>query len=105
MPRVPALLLLAVCLAVALATAPAVPPATAQQAEPTPAARAFVDRFADDHLSGMLSRIGAQSEALRMLAEFDAQTVATVLDARVAEAVQQHGEPGRATWRWPGRRC
>lgn len=68
-------------------------PAAAQQAEePGPAALAFARQFSDDHLSGMLSRIGGRSEALRALAEFDGQVVATVFDAQIDAAVRQYGD-------------
>ncbi len=64
----------------------------AGQPEPSDAAMAFVDEFADDHLSGMLSRIGGQSEALRTLSQIDARLLAAAFDAEIDAAVERHGD-------------
>ncbi len=74
------------------AAAPTEGQAAPQTGEPGPAALAFVEQFSDDHLSGMLSRIGAHNEAMRALAEFDSKAVAIAFDAEIDEAVRQYGD-------------
>jgi hypothetical protein len=68
----------------------------AGQAAPAPHARetpiAFVSEFSDAHLSGMLSRIGGQTEARRTLSRADARILATAFDAALAAAVGRHGD-------------
>lgn len=56
------------------------------------AAMAFVSEFSDGHLSGMLSRVGGQSEAMRTLAEIDPTMVAAAFDAEIDVAVERHGD-------------
>ncbi len=55
------------------------------------AAMEFVSEFSDDHLSGMLSRIGGQSEAMRTLSRIDARMLAAAFDAEIDAAVDRHG--------------
>ena len=87
--------------------APATPAAAAAPAAQPPqaseAAMAFAGEFADDHLSGMLSRIGGQSEAMRMLSQIDGRLLAA-FDARSTRRSRGMATHGHATWRWPGRR-
>ena len=83
--------LAAALIAAILATAPAAAQTGAAPADPGPEAVAFAQQFSDNHLSGMLSRIGMQNAALRALAEFDSRAVATVFDAQIDAAVRQYG--------------
>lgn len=59
-------------------------------AEPSSAALTFVAAFADDHLSGMLSRFGGRDPRLAAMAQIDGRVVAATLDAAIAEAVREH---------------
>ncbi|MEM7505987.1 MAG: hypothetical protein AAF415_04520 [Pseudomonadota bacterium] len=71
-------------------------PATLAAAEePSPAAVAFVTGFSDDHLAGMLSRIGSRSPVLASFAQIDGRMTAQAFDANIAKAVHAHG----AEWR------
>lgn len=81
------LALLLACLGTAAgAEAAAGPP------QPSEAALAFVEEFSDDHLSGMLSRIGGQSEAMRTLSQIDGRLLAATFDAEIDAAVARHGD-------------
>ena len=71
-------------------------PATADETPPTPeepseAAMQFVEGFSDDHLSGMLSRIGARQAPMIALSQLDGQMVAAVFDLEIDKAVERHG--------------
>lgn len=84
--------LAAALISLMLATTPVAAQTSAPPADPAPEAVAFAQQFSDDHLSGMLSRIGMQNKALRALAEFDGRTVAAAFDAQIDVAVRQYGE-------------
>lgn len=70
----------------------ACPAAAEERGTPGDAALDFAAAFADDHLSGMLSRIGGGSEALRQLSLIHAALVATTFDAEIDAAVERHRE-------------
>ncbi|MEM6904374.1 MAG: hypothetical protein AAF568_00630 [Pseudomonadota bacterium] len=59
--------------------------------EPSPAAMSFVAGFSDDHLSGMLSRIGGRSEALSVLAQVHGRLTGQVFDQEIDRAVAARG--------------
>lgn len=69
-------------------------PAT-QIVEPSEAALTFVAGFSDDHLSGMLSRIGSRSPVLAGFAQIDGQVTSLTFDAEIDKAVKRHG----AAWK------
>lgn len=81
---------LLLCLALAVAE-----PAWAAEEEPSPAALSFATGFADDHLAGMLSRIGSRSPILASFAQIDSRVTAQAFDANIAKAVQAHGKQWR----------
>lgn len=84
---------LAVAVIAALLTtaAPAQEPAPGPEAA-SPEALAFVSQFSDDHLSGMLSRIGGQSTVMSELSKIDGRVLAAALDAEIDAAVERHGD-------------
>lgn len=51
----------------------------------------FVAGFSDNHLSGMLSRIGGRSEAMLALSQLGSDIVAAVFDSEIDKAVQKYG--------------
>ena len=59
--------------------------------EPSEAAMTFAAGFAQDQLSGMLSRIGARQPQMMALGQMDGSTLAAVFDAEIARAVEKHG--------------
>lgn len=59
--------------------------------EPSAAAMEFVGQFSDDHLTGMLTRIGARQGPLIAMSQLHGQLLAAVYDAEVAKAVKKHG--------------
>ena len=59
--------------------------------EPSEAAMQFVEGFSDDHLSGMLSRIGARQPPMIALSQLHGQIVAAVFDTEIDEAVAKYG--------------
>lgn len=64
---------------------------TADTAVPSDAAMSFVGQFSDDHLSGMLSRIGATQPAMVAASQLNGALVAAVFDAEIDKAVAQYG--------------
>ena len=62
-----------------------------EQQEPSDAALSFVGQFSDDHLSGMLSRLGGRSKVFIGLAQAHGEIVGKVLDLAVEDAVRRHG--------------
>ncbi|MFK7944808.1 MAG: hypothetical protein AB8B85_18130 [Paracoccaceae bacterium] len=75
-----ALLSLAICPAMA-----------ADTSAPSEAAMAFVGQFSDDHLSGMLSRVGASQPAMMAAGQFNGSLLAVVFDAEIDKAVTEYG--------------
>jgi hypothetical protein len=70
----------------------ALSPAWATEAPaPTEAAMAFVGQFSDDHLSGMLSRVGGSQPAMVAASQLNGALVAAVFDAEIDKAVTAHG--------------
>jgi hypothetical protein len=65
-------------------------PVLAQTTEPSEAAMTFVAGFSDDHLSGMLSRIGGRSEPMMALSQLGSEVVAVVFDAEIDNAVRKY---------------
>lgn len=58
---------------------------------PSEAAMSFVGQFSDDHLSGMLSRIGATQPPMVAASQLNGALVAVVFDAEIDKAVAQYG--------------
>lgn len=62
------------------------------EADPSPAAMEFVGQFSDDHLSGMLSRIGARTETMMMLGQVNGGLAEEVFNTEIDAAVERHGD-------------
>ncbi len=58
---------------------------------PSTAALEFVGQFSDQHLTGMLQRIGARQPTMVALSQLHGQMLAAVYDAEIAKAVLVHG--------------
>ena len=58
---------------------------------PSDSAMTFVGQFSDDHLSGMLSRLGGRSKVFIGLAQAHGEIVGRVLDLAVEDAVRKYG--------------
>lgn len=72
-------------------------PAMADEAAaPSDAAVTFVSGFSDQHLSGMLSKIGARQPVLMALGQFDGTLLGAVFDAEIDKAVLIYGDAWRA---------
>ena len=69
----------------------ALTPALADEGAPSEAAIAFVGQFSDDHLSGMLSRVGGSQPAMVAASQLNGALVAAVFDAEIDKAVTAHG--------------
>lgn len=61
-------------------------------ATPSDEALAFVSDFSDEHLSGMLSRVGGQSQTMRELSRIDARLLAAAFETEIDAAVERHGD-------------
>lgn len=61
----------------------------------SPAAISFAGQFSDDHLSGMLSRIGARTETMMMLGQLNGRLTEQVFNAEIDAAVARHGDAWR----------
>ena len=68
-------------------------PAAAE--EPSDAALTFVAGFSDQHLAGMLSRLGARSPALAAFAQVNGTLTEATFDGHVSAAVKEHGPAWR----------
>jgi hypothetical protein len=66
-------------------------PVAADESDPSEAAMIFVAGFSDDHLSGMLSRIGGRSSTMAALSQLDGALVAAIFDAEIDAAVVKYG--------------
>jgi len=66
-------------------------PVAADDSDPSEAAMIFVAGFSDDHLSGMLSRIGGRTSTMVALSQLDGALVAAVFDAGIDRAVVKYG--------------
>lgn len=60
--------------------------------DPSEAAMTFAAGFSHDHLSGMLSRIGARQPPLVALSQLDGELLAAVFDAQIDQAVIKYGD-------------
>ena len=70
----------------------AVSPVHASETDtPSEAAMTFVGQFSDNHLSGMLSRLGGRSKVFIGLVQAHGQIVDRVLELAVADAVRAYG--------------
>ena len=85
-------LLKSLMLVAALATAPV---QAADTAPPSEAALAFVGAFSDDHLSGMLSRVGGRQPQMVALSQLNGTIVAATFDAEIDKAVTKYGPQWR----------
>jgi len=74
-----------------LVAGPVAAPVAAGEADPSPEAMTFVAGFSDDHLSGMLSRIGGRSSTMVALSQVDGALAAAVFDAQIDRAVVKYG--------------
>lgn len=91
MPRILTLLLVALML-----SAPHAGKAgDAPLPDPSAAAVTFVSGFSDDHLSGMLSRIGARQPTLMAIGQLNGGLLASVFDAEIDKAVLVYGDAWR----------
>ncbi len=63
---------------------------------PSESAMAFVGQCSDDHLSGMLSRLGGRSKVFVGLAQVHGEIVGRVLDLAVEDAVRRYGPEWQA---------
>jgi hypothetical protein len=66
-------------------------PVATGEADPSPEAMTFVAGFSDDHLSGMLSRIGGRSSTMVALSQVDGALAAAVFDVEIDRAVVKYG--------------
>lgn len=66
-------------------------PVAADETDPSMEAMTFVAGFSDDHLSGMLSRIGGRTSVMIALSQLDGGIVAAVFDAEIDRAVVKYG--------------
>lgn len=60
--------------------------------EPSSGALAFVEKFSDRHLSGMLSKIGARQPQLIAASQVQGDLLAIAFDLQIDEAVKAHGD-------------
>lgn len=58
---------------------------------PSESAMVFVGQFSNDHLSGMLSRLGGRSKVFIGLAQAHGEIVGRVLELAINDAVLKHG--------------
>lgn len=61
-------------------------------AEPTPAAMNFAAGFAADHLSGMLSRIGARQPAMIALGQANGAALEAIFNLKIDAAVAKYSD-------------
>ena len=59
--------------------------------EPSEQALAFVGQFSDNHLSGMLSAVGARQPTMVAASQLNGQLVAVVFDTEIDKAVAARG--------------